>query len=75
VRTLVQYCCLLICLLVTLKCEAQYKGDHIPGFQGLQCGTEAPPGWKVTVTIPPKAFGPLPRRTSYEEVGKQSPKQ
>jgi hypothetical protein len=27
--------------------EAQYKGDHIPGFLGLSSGTQAPPGLYV----------------------------
>ena len=27
-----------------LASEAQYKGDDIPGFLGLQSGTQAPPG-------------------------------
>jgi hypothetical protein len=27
-----------------LACEAQYKGADIPGFLGLQSGTQAPPG-------------------------------
>jgi hypothetical protein len=27
--------------------EAQYKGDHIPGFIGLESGTQAPPGFYV----------------------------
>ena len=27
--------------------EAQYKGDHIPGFLGLESGTQAPPGLYV----------------------------
>lgn len=29
---------------VALNCEAQYRGDHIPGFVGLESGTQAPPG-------------------------------
>ena len=35
------------CMIVTafpLVSEAQYKGDHIPGFLGLDSGTQAPPG-------------------------------
>jgi hypothetical protein len=31
----------------SLSSEAQYKGDHIPGFLGLQSGTQAPPGLYV----------------------------
>jgi hypothetical protein len=37
----------LLCLLIwglTHRCQAQYKGDHIPGFAGLESGTQAPPG-------------------------------
>lgn len=41
-------CCLFgVVFLISLNCEAQYKGDHIPGFAGLQSGTEAPPGLYV----------------------------
>jgi hypothetical protein len=29
---------------VAQTCKAQYKGDHIPGFAGLESGTQAPPG-------------------------------
>ncbi len=29
---------------VVLPASAQYKGDHIPGFAGLESGTQAPPG-------------------------------
>jgi hypothetical protein len=35
------------CLIATVfpvMCTAQYKGDHIPGFIGLESGTQAPPG-------------------------------
>src|SRR5256885_15076825 len=31
-------------LFIVLSCEAQYKGDHIPGFVGLESGSQAPPG-------------------------------
>jgi hypothetical protein len=31
--------------------EAQYKGDHIPGFLGLQSGTQAPPGLYVANVV------------------------
>ena len=34
-------------LLLALACEAQYRADHIPGFVGLQSGTQAPPGLYV----------------------------
>ena len=30
--------------LTAVLCRAQYKGDDIPGFLGLQSGTQAPPG-------------------------------
>lgn len=36
--------CLLAFLLIGLAGNAQYKGDHIPGFLGLDAGTQAPPG-------------------------------
>src|ERR1700683_4426931 len=35
---------LLALLLLALPASAQYKGDDIPGFLGLQSGTQAPPG-------------------------------
>ena len=38
--------CILI-VLVAIAAEAQYKGDDIPGFLGLQSGTQAPPGLYV----------------------------
>jgi hypothetical protein len=28
-------------------CIGQYKGDHIPGFVGLESGSQAPPGFYV----------------------------
>jgi hypothetical protein len=38
-------CCYFLTLvLITVSAEAQYKGDHIPGFMGLQSGSQAPPG-------------------------------
>ena len=41
-------CCLILAFLVFPLCsKAQYKGDHIPGFIGLQSGTQAPPGLYV----------------------------
>jgi hypothetical protein len=30
--------------LISVSSQAQYKGDDIPGFLGLQSGTQAPPG-------------------------------
>lgn len=30
-----------------LVSESQYKGDHIPGFLGLESGPQAPPGLYV----------------------------
>jgi hypothetical protein len=33
--------------LSALASEAQYRGDHIPGFIGLESGTQAPPGLYV----------------------------
>src|ERR1700742_3078245 len=38
---------LLLFIFVCVSClpaAAQYKGDHIPGFLGLDAGTQAPPG-------------------------------
>src|SRR5271155_581672 len=35
--------CLIVTVLTALS-EAQYKGDHIPGFIGLESGSQAPPG-------------------------------
>jgi hypothetical protein len=37
-------CCFLSFLLIAASAEAQYKGDHIPGFIGLESGSQAPPG-------------------------------
>jgi hypothetical protein len=34
----------LVILLICVPSHAQYKGDDIPGFLGLQSGTQAPPG-------------------------------
>jgi hypothetical protein len=34
-------------LLTAVSTEAQYKGDHIPGFLGLASGSQAPPGLYV----------------------------
>jgi hypothetical protein len=41
------FTCLLAFLLIALSSKAQYKGDHIPGFIGLQSGSQAPPGLYV----------------------------
>ena len=38
---------LLAFLLITLSSQAQYRGDHIPGFIGLESGSQAPPGLYV----------------------------
>jgi hypothetical protein len=50
-RTSVQYlsfCCLILGSLVApIRSQAQYRGDDIPGFLGLQSGTQAPPGLYV----------------------------
>jgi hypothetical protein len=35
---------LLLIILICVPACAQYKGDDIPGFLGLQAGTQAPPG-------------------------------
>jgi hypothetical protein len=40
-------CFLLAFIVVAAMSEAQYKGDHIPGFLGLQSGSQAPPGFYV----------------------------
>lgn len=40
----VQAILLLGVLLIPISGVAQYKGDDIPGFLGLQSGTQAPPG-------------------------------
>jgi hypothetical protein len=39
--------CFLTFFLIAANTEAQYKGDHIPGFIGLQSGSQAPPGLYV----------------------------
>jgi hypothetical protein len=46
-QRLSQCWCLLTLLLITVSAEAQYKGDHIPGFIGLESGSQAPPGLYV----------------------------
>jgi hypothetical protein len=41
-------CCFIFALLlVALNCAAQYRGDHIPGFIGLESGSQAPPGFYI----------------------------
>lgn len=39
-----QVCFLFGVLLLSIASQAQYKGDDIPGFLGLQSGTQPPPG-------------------------------
>jgi hypothetical protein len=39
-----RWCCFLTLLLLAVSADAQYKGDHIPGFIGLESGSQAPPG-------------------------------
>jgi hypothetical protein len=34
----------LLCALIAAPASAQYKGDHLPGFAGLDSGTQPPPG-------------------------------
>jgi len=40
-------CCLFIFLLIAVLSKAQYRGDHIPGFAGLDSGSQPPPGLYV----------------------------
>jgi len=42
-----QFCLFMIFLLIAVSADAQYKGDHIPGFIGLESGSQAPPGLYV----------------------------
>ncbi len=42
VRALVAF--LFSCIFLSIPAFAQYKGDHLPGFLGLDSGTQAPPG-------------------------------
>jgi hypothetical protein len=42
--------CLTTAVLPVLS-EAQYKGDHIPGFIGLESGTQAPPGLYIANVV------------------------
>jgi hypothetical protein len=37
-------CLILVFLLAPSRSHAQFKGDDIPGFAGLQSGSQAPPG-------------------------------
>jgi hypothetical protein len=39
--------CLAAFLAVAITAQAQYKGDHIPGFIGLQSGSQPPAGFYV----------------------------
>jgi hypothetical protein len=39
-----RFACLLLLAVISIPVWAQYKGDHIPGFLGLDSGTQAPPG-------------------------------
>jgi len=41
---IIVFCSFLLTLSIPQLCHAQYKGDHIPGFAGLESGTQAPPG-------------------------------
>jgi hypothetical protein len=41
---LTQWSFVLLTVLVPVCSYGQYKGDHIPGFIGLEAGTQAPPG-------------------------------
>jgi hypothetical protein len=44
---LMQLSFLLLTFFTSVLSHAQYKGDHIPGFTGLESGTQAPPGLYV----------------------------
>jgi hypothetical protein len=46
-RGLTQGALFVVIVLAGIATEAQYKGDDIPGFLGLQSGTQAPPGLYV----------------------------
>jgi hypothetical protein len=41
---LTRWLLVLLTALIPVCSYAQYKGDHIPGFIGLEAGTQAPPG-------------------------------
>ena len=43
-KTRLRQSLLLLTLLAPFPSHAQYKGDHIPGFIGLESGSQAPPG-------------------------------
>lgn len=40
----VKYSLITAFIFTAVCCQAQYRGDHIPGFIGLESGTQAPPG-------------------------------
>jgi hypothetical protein len=42
-----QCCGFIASVSIALSCETQYKGDHIPGFAGLESRFQAPPGLYV----------------------------
>jgi hypothetical protein len=42
-----RWCCFVTLFLIAIDGRAQYKGDHLPGFVGLNAGTDAPPGLYV----------------------------
>jgi hypothetical protein len=44
---LIHWSLLLLTFLTPILSHAQYKGDHIPGFIGLESGSQAPPGLYV----------------------------
>jgi hypothetical protein len=45
---LLSLCCLILAsLLFPFRSQAQFKGDDIPGFAGLESGSQAPPGLYV----------------------------
>ena len=41
------WCVFAALFLISVNCEAQYKGDHIPGLAGLESGSPPPPGLYV----------------------------
>jgi hypothetical protein len=43
----ITFLCFFLALTTSQFCHGQYKGDHIPGFAGLESGTQAPPGLYV----------------------------
>jgi hypothetical protein len=48
---LTQWSLVLLTVLIPVCSYAQYKGDHIPGFIGLEAGTQAPPGLYVANVV------------------------